>query len=633
MKTLTFFTILAFLTTQFIAFSQVTFEASVVSSDGYNVDIEVQLLNIVAPQSCPNGYNYNIELGYDVAFNGSNIPANLWTLQGSILNCGNAPSIFFGLPNQGGGGTLTTTSNPWRSQADCATASLASFGCENLEITISGPGIPQQTIPLQGTASNNGNNNNTSGCAQGDLCDTTKFLGTINNNPLIFQTNNTERLNILPSGNIGIGFLNFSNSSYLLDVNGNARFSGNSQMENLNVSASGTFGSLAVNGNTVINGNLSVDSLSILQNTSFYNLHVENQLRVGNSIYLNDQGTYDEITASTNKLTIAAADNNGIGNYNDEIFVGIGTNDPQKEFHLKGRTCVDCPIIGNPGGVASTVYMRLEDEVYNQGNPNSSLYSRYWDIGVSGVGGNLFLTTEQLGNNIFNISNQGKITAYDFRYRDNNGNGEEFFSSAHFGNLSYLQLKKDWTFLSFSDSDPDELHPNGVWAIEYEPNAEGLNFWKPWPNETGTGNYFLFLANDGNIGMGTNCTPYKLNVDGVIGAREVIVELEDWCDYVFEKDYKLMPLSEVKEFIIKNGHLPKIAPAIEIETEGLNLGEIQKIQMEKIEELTLYTIAQQEQLEEHKMLIEKQSLLIEQQQKLMEEQRKAFEELKNNQSK
>jgi hypothetical protein len=226
--------------------------------------------------------------------------------------------------------------------------------------------------------------------------------------------------------------------------------------------------------------------------------------------------------------------------------------------------------------------MRLEDEVYNQGNPNSSLYSRYWDIGVSGVGGNLFLTTEQLGNNIFNISNQGKITAYDFRYRDNNGNGEEFFSSAHFGNLSYLQLKKDWTFLSFSDSDPNELHPNGVWAIEYEPNAEGLNFWKPWPNETGTGNYFLFLANDGNIGMGTNCTPYKLNVDGVVGAREVIVEIDDWCDYVFEDEYELMTLPEVKAFIEANGHLPNIDPAILIETEGLNLGEIQRLQMEKI---------------------------------------------------
>jgi hypothetical protein len=92
MKTLTFFTLLAFLTTQFIAFSQVTFETSIASTDGYTVDIEVQQLNIVTPPSCPNGYNYNIELGYDVVFNGSNIPANLWTLQGSILNCGNAPS-------------------------------------------------------------------------------------------------------------------------------------------------------------------------------------------------------------------------------------------------------------------------------------------------------------------------------------------------------------------------------------------------------------------------------------------------------------------------------------------------------------------------------------------------------------
>lgn len=213
------------------------------------------------------------------------------------------------------------------------------------------------------------------------------------------------------------------------------------------------------------------------------------------------------------------------------------------------------------------------------------------------------------------------------RLRDNKGAGETFFNTKHIDDLSFIELKKDWSFLSFSDSDTGGDHPNGVWAIEYEPIAEGLNFWKPFPNETGHGNFFLFLANDGNIGMGTDCTPYKLNVDGIMGSREVIVEIDDWCDYVFEKEYPLMPLSEVKTFIDDNGHLPKIAPAIEFETEGLNLGEVQKLQMEKIEELTLYAIEQQEQLDEQKELLEEQKELIEQQRKLLEEQQKALEAL------
>jgi hypothetical protein len=137
------------------------------------------------------------------------------------LNCGKAPSIFFGLPNQGGGGTLTTTSNPWRSQADCATASLASFGCGNLELTISGPGIPQQTIALQGTASNNGNNQDW--CTNGNLSDSTRFIGTINSSPLIMRTNNEERLRISEDGNIGMGV---ANPQEKLDLLGNAKFSG-----------------------------------------------------------------------------------------------------------------------------------------------------------------------------------------------------------------------------------------------------------------------------------------------------------------------------------------------------------------------------------------------------------------------
>ncbi|MDO3383252.1 hypothetical protein [Gilvimarinus algae] len=74
-------------------------------------------------------------------------------------------------------------------------------------------------------------------------------------------------------------------------------------------------------------------------------------------------------------------------------------------------------------------------------------------------------------------------------------------------------------------------------------------------------------------------------------------------DYVFADDYVLMPLNEVKKFIQKNRHLPNVPSAKEIEKDGLNMTDMQKLIMEKVEELTLYTIQQQEAIEEQRKLI------------------------------
>ncbi|MGB2986652.1 MAG: tail fiber domain-containing protein [Phycisphaerae bacterium] len=64
--------------------------------------------------------------------------------------------------------------------------------------------------------------------------------------------------------------------------------------------------------------------------------------------------------------------------------------------------------------------------------------------------------------------------------------------------------------------------PNGRWGIEYEPTAEGLNFWKPSPNPSGWGNYFLFLADNGNVGIGTEDPSELLDVAGNIHASGTI---------------------------------------------------------------------------------------------------------------
>lgn len=91
---------------------------------------------------------------------------------------------------------------------------------------------------------------------------------------------------------------------------------------------------------------------------------------------------------------------------------------------------------------------------------------------------------------------------------------------------------------------------------------------------------------------------YTLFVRGGILTEEVRVTLEnEWADYVFEEGYNLMPLDKVETFIKENGHLPNVPSAKQVNANGLELGEISKIQQEKIEELTLYLIEQKKQLE------------------------------------
>lgn len=96
--------------------------------------------------------------------------------------------------------------------------------------------------------------------------------------------------------------------------------------------------------------------------------------------------------------------------------------------------------------------------------------------------------------------------------------------------------------------------------------------------------------------------PGRFEVDGTIRSKEVKVEASPWPDYVFEPDYNLMSLEETKAFIQEKGHLPGIPTAREVEEEGIALGKINAKLLEKIEELMLHNIKQEETI---KMLIER----------------------------
>ena len=106
----------------------------------------------------------------------------------------------------------------------------------------------------------------------------------------------------------------------------------------------------------------------------------------------------------------------------------------------------------------------------------------------------------------------------------------------------------------------------------------------------------MVLNEDGNVGIGITTPSEKLAVNGNIRAKEIMVEVANWPDYVFEEDYPLTSLPEIEAFIKTNKHLPDTPKAEIVEKEGISLGEMNKLLLKKVEELTLYMIEANKQI-------------------------------------
>jgi len=277
--------------------------------------------------------------------------------------------------------------------------------------------------------------------------------------------------------------------------------------------------------------------------------------------------------------------------------VGIGTSAPAGRLHVKGETYIEggwLRVKGSRGiffqDFGGGFVMTDNSWIRTYGNKNF-----YHNAGAMRTDGTL-----QVGpsGNRFVVNTAGKVgirtTSPDETLHVNGTTT----ITADIGVPSSNHWQTGSHTLELQNSDQGEVvlsfhragHSNA--AIKH-PASGGIAF-------SANGEYdetHMYLKSNGYVGVGTTNPDAKLAVNGNIHTKEVKVDLVGWPDYVFEDEYQLPTLSQVEQHIKKNGHLQNIPSAKEVAKNGVKLGKMNKLLLEKIEELTLYTIDQDKEIE------------------------------------
>jgi len=203
-----------------------------------------------------------------------------------------------------------------------------------------------------------------------------------------------------------------------------------------------------------------------------------------------------------------------------------------------------------------------------------------------------------VGQTTFYIANRGGLTVNQIVAGSSGLNGSTLVAYANPDGVStdfYLSINSATSYLSFA------VRSYLMAGLYSTPTMVSITTQTTTPAGTPinlTINPVMITDASGNIGLNT-ANPdanYKLSVNGAIRAKEIKVEA-GWADYVFDQDYPLMPLREIADYIYANHHLPGVPAAAIIKKNGVNVGETEAVLLKKVEELTLYLIEKDKQLQ------------------------------------
>ncbi|WP_440068173.1 hypothetical protein [Tenacibaculum discolor] len=259
--------------------------------------------------------------------------------------------------------------------------------------------------------------------------------------------------------------------------------------------------------------------------------------------------------------------------------VGIGTTNPNEKLDVRGNLYINAGVNDN--------YIFWEGHNMTMGTKPGSYYHNVFSLKPGGSSqGKLYSRLQMFSAN--------SESDYEKNVLINSG-GNSYFNGGNVGigtnsPLSSLHVEGTAPIITFKATNLG----SGVRFNSIGQNGDLFRFQKD-------GYTKLTIKNSGSVGIGTSTTgAHRLAVDGSIGAREIKVEANSWSDFVFEKEYNLPTLAEVEKHIKEKGHLQNIPSAKEVEKNGFFLGAMDAKLLQKIEELTLYTIEQEKEIKKLK---------------------------------
>lgn len=284
--------------------------------------------------------------------------------------------------------------------------------------------------------------------------------------------------------------------------------------------------------------------------------------------------------------------------------VGIGTTSPTQTLHVQGRIYLNSNFSEN--GVGRNFFY-WSGHSLNLGTPPGTYAHNMIDLKPGGATNGPLVS-------VFNMYSSPGLNQHTLKITLQS-DGPSYFNGGHVGiGTSAIDNVQNWNkVLHLNGTGHAKLlvtTSNGIkTGIFSHDSYNGKIGTESNHNLTFTAGYWndvMTLTTQGNVGIGTLTPAEKLSVNGNIRCKKVTVTLNGWADYVFEKDYELIPLPQLEKFIQLNKHLPDVPSAREVEEHGLDLGNNQATLLKKIEELTLYVI---EQNKEIKSLEEKNKML------------------------
>ena len=237
-------------------------------------------------------------------------------------------------------------------------------------------------------------------------------------------------------------------------------------------------------------------------------------------------------------------------------------------------------------------------------------YSQSWSYGTNKIFA--YPDTTKVGIGISSPTERLHINKGALKIGNSSSAADRSINMLKIGDGNYVQIG-EWEaddMLSFKANRYNFTNGNvgiGITNPRYKLDVDGKLFLRTYEWKNACAYSYLIKLNTienswintpGYIGIGTEHPHHKLDVRGAIRADEIYVNIATGADFVFDDSYKLRSLSELNKFVQEYQHLPEIPSANEMRTNGVNMNEFQMQLLQKIEELTLYVIQQEQRIQE-----------------------------------